>query len=94
MIEICGKLDKSNTELQCNILFVLFYQTSSDSYHIYIYISKVGEGNTKAPFSIYITPKCRGGDTPSPGMLHFTLDTYFVMLIVKQGGIKNHFLSL
>ena len=62
--------------------------------YIYIYISKVGEGNTKAPFSIYITPKCRGGRYSFPGMLHFTLDTYFVMLIVKQGGIKNHFLSL
>ena len=29
--------------------------------------------------------------TPFPGLLHFTLDTYFIMLRVKQGGIKYHF---
>ena len=29
--------------------------------------------------------------TPFPGLLHFTLDTYFMLLSVKQGGIKYHF---
>ena len=32
--------------------------------------------------------------TPFPGLLHFTLDSYFIMLSVKQGGIQFHFLSL
>ena len=34
------------------------------------------------------------GATPFPGLLHFTLDTYLILLRVKQGGIKYHFLSL
>ena len=28
------------------------------------------------------------------GLLHFTLDTYLIVLSVKQGGIKYHFFSL
>ena len=32
--------------------------------------------------------------TTFPGLLHFTLDPYLIMLSVKQGGIKYHFLSL
>ena len=32
--------------------------------------------------------------TPFPGLFHFTLDTYLILLSVKQGGIKYHFLSL
>ena len=66
---------------------------------IYIYISKVKlativEANPKAPFSIATTPRCRGGRYSFPGLLHFTLDPYLIMLSVKQGGIKYHFLSL
>ena len=30
-------------------------------------------------------------NTPFPGLLHFTLDTYLILLSVKQGGIKYHF---
>ena len=54
----------------------------------------VVEGDLKAPFSITTTPICRGGATPFPGLLHFTLDTYLLLLSVKQGGIKYHFKSL
>ena len=36
----------------------------------------------------------REGATPFSGLLHFTLDPYLIMLSVKQGGIKYHFLSL
>ena len=35
-----------------------------------------------------------GVTTPSPGLLHFTLDPYLIILSVKQSGIKYHFLSL
>ena len=43
------------------------------------------EGNQKAPFSIATTPSFRGG------RYSFTLDTYLILLSVKQGGIKYHF---
>ena len=44
------------------------------------------KGGLKAPFSI--------ATTPFPGLLHFTLDPYLIMLTVKQGDIKYYFLSL
>ena len=34
------------------------------------------------------------GATPFPGLLHFTLDPYLIMLSVKQGSIKYHSFSL
>ena len=52
----------------------------------------VVEDDQKAPFSIATTSRCRGGAaTPFPGLLHFTLDSYLILLSVKQGGIKYHF---
>ena len=51
----------------------------------------VVEGNLKAPFSIANTPRYGEGTTPFPGLLHFTLDTYLILLSVKQGGIIYHF---
>ena len=45
------------------------------------------KGDPKAPFSIGI----REGTTPFLGLLHFTLDPYFIMLSVKQGHTKYHF---
>ena len=48
----------------------------------------VVEGNLKAPFSIIGEGE---GVIPFPGLLHFTLDTYLIMLSVKQGGIKYQF---
>ena len=39
--------------------------------------------------------KCVGeGVTPFSRLLHFSLDPYFIMLRIKQGGIKYRFLSL
>ena len=50
------------------------------------------EGDQKALFSIATTHRGVGeGATPFPGLLHFTLDTYLIMLSVNQGGIKYHF---
>ena len=54
-------------------------------------LATVVDGDQKALFSISITPRCRGGRTPFPELLHFTLDTYLILLSVKQGGIKYHF---
>ena len=68
--------------------------------YIYIYIDNIKlvvklatvvEGDLKAPFSIAITSRCRGGRYSFPGLLHFTLDAYLIMLSVKQGSIKYHF---
>ena len=57
-------------------------------------MATIVEGNPKAPFSIATTPRCRGGRYSFPGWLYFTLDLHLIMLSVKQGGIKYHFLSL
>ena len=70
--------------------------------HIYIYIytiefnklATIIEGDPKAPFSIATTPRCRGRRYIFPGLLHFTLDPYLIILSVMQRGIKYHFLSL
>ena len=50
------------------------------------------KGDPRIPFSIATTPRCRR--SPFLRLLHFTLDTYLIMLSVKQGGIKYHFLGL
>ena len=57
-------------------------------------MATIVEGDPKAPFSIATTPRCRGGRYSFPRLLHFTHDPYLIMLSVKQGGIKYHFLSL
>ena len=64
--------------------------------YIYIYIAKLAtlvESDPKAPFSIATTPRFRGGHNYQD-CSHFTLDPHLIMLCVKQGGIKYHFLSL
>ena len=64
---------------------------------LYIHISKVADLSQKWPegsFSIATMPRRRKGATSFPGLLHFTLDPYLIMLTVKQGEIKYHFLSL
>ena len=53
-------------------------------------LATIVEGDPKAPFSVATTPRCAGA-TPFPGLLHFTLDPYLIMLSVKQGDIKNYF---
>ena len=52
------------------------------------------EGNLKVPFSIAIIPRCGRRCNPFPWIAPLTLDPYFIMLSVKQGGIKYYFLSL
>ena len=54
----------------------------------------VVEGDPMASFSIATTPRCRESATRFPELLHFTLDTYLIIVSVKQRGIKYHFLSL
>ena len=69
-------------------LYLLIY-TSEES--INKLLTTVVKGYPKAPFSMATE---REDTSPFPGLLHFTLETYLIMLSVKQGGIKYHFLSL
>ena len=52
----------------------------------------VVEGDLRAPFSIAITPRCR--EERNSFRWIAPLDTFFIVLSVKQGGIKYQFLSL
>ena len=52
------------------------------------------KGEPKPPFSIATTTKCWEGANTYRGLLQFTLDLYFIILSVKHGGIKYHFLSV
>ena len=52
------------------------------------------EGDPKAIFSISTTPRCRGGHYSFSWIAPLYLDLYLIMLSVKQGSIKYHFLSL
>ena len=65
---------------------------------VYIKVSKVGDHSRGWPegslFDSLLHQGVGEGATPFPGLLHFTLDPYLIMLSVKQGGIKYHFLSL
>ena len=57
---------------------------------LYIYIYIYGD-------SLFYQLSYRGvreNATLVPELLHFTLDLYLIMLSVKQGSIKYHFLSL
>ena len=59
--------------------------------------SKVGDrsrGWPEGSFSIATIYTVEEGATPFSGLLHFTLDSNLIMLSVKQGSIKYHFLSL
>ena len=47
----------------------------------------------RLPFRELLHQSVGEGATPFPGLLHFTLDTYLILLSVKQGGIKYHFLK-
>ena len=60
--------------------------------HIYIYISwsTVVEGDPMAPFLIATQPRCRGGRNSLHWTASLTLDPYFIIRSVKQGGFKYH----
>ena len=69
---------------------VFFWQTVKVTLAILVEVGC----DPKAPFWIVTTPTCRVGRYSIPGLLHFTLDAYHIMLSVKQGDIKYRFLSL
>ena len=68
------------------VVFLTLCWWGNKEIHIRVKLVNVVEGDPKAPFSIAATPFSR--------LPHFTLDTYLIMMSVKQGGIKYYFLSL
>ena len=57
-------------------------------------LATVVEGDPKVPFSLAATAMCRGGCYFFHWIVPLTFHPYLIMLSVKQGGIKHHFLSL
>ena len=49
-------------------------------------LSTIIEEDSKAPFSMATTPKCRCGRYSFSWIAPLNLDTYFISLVVKQGG--------
>ena len=58
--------------------------------YIYIYWLSVVESNPKLPFSL----RCRSGRFPFLWIGPLTLDSYLIILILKEWVIKYHFLHL
>ena len=54
-------------------------------------MSTAVKGDTKDPFSIATTPMYKGERYSFPGLLHFTLGPYLMMLSFKQCNIEYHF---
>ena len=104
IIDFLEKGATLNSVLQLPIPYLLNDLCSSGIQHKMFCISKiyrnkvmlvtVVEGSPKAPFSIATTTRFREDAAPFSGLLHFTLDPYFIMLSVKQEGNKYDFLSL
>ena len=95
-IYIYGKNSKKNIYLYKKIPNI-YRMTFKHAYmYIYIYIYKfatVVEGDAKAAFQWLPYRDVGNGATPFFGFLLFTLNTYLIMLGVKQGGINTFFES-
>ena len=57
-------------------------------------IAARGQDWHRLPFQKLLHRNVGEGTTPFPGLLLFIHDPYFIMLCVKRGDIKYHFLSL
>ena len=72
--------------------FRIFCRFGPESTSIKNKLAVVVKDSSKALFSLATTLKW--GCYSFSYLLHFNLDPYLIMLSVKQGGIKYHFLSL
>ena len=61
---------------------------------ILVKLTALVEGDLMAPFQKLKLRDVGVGATSFPGLLHFTLDPYLIMLSVKQGSIEYYFFSL
>ena len=89
-LNIYGTYVTANNSANNNVVFFFV----SDLKIKQVKLATLVKGDLKAPFSIATTPRCREERYSFPGFFHFTLDAYLIILSVKQGGIKYHFLSL
>ena len=87
---------------ETSILYIYIYIYTHTPTPTYIYIciykwvklATVVEVDQKAPFSKATTLKCWGmSATLFPGLLHFTFDTYLILLSAKQGWYQVPFLK-
>ena len=74
--------------------FISYENNSIVCLCVYISWLTVVKDNLKAPFSIATTPRCKRGHYFFPWIAPLTLDPHYIMLSVKQGGIKYYFMSL
>ena len=72
----------------CTVIGLQVFLFNTNNLQSNVNLETVVEGDTKAYFSIATTMKCREGPTVFPGLLHFTLDPYLILLSVKQSSIK------
>ena len=82
------------------VLFLSKTAHNSNCIYIYIYIyiyivscPTIVKGNLEAHFSIATTLRWRRGCYSIPWIALLTLKLYLIMLSVKQGGTKYHFLN-
>ena len=92
-----GKQPRSGFELAR--IVVISYNSvhfTTSAYYVCTYISglTVVENDPKALVLIITTPRCKVRHYAFLWIAPLTLDPYLIMLNVKQGGIKYHFLSL
>ena len=94
---LINRLLELNEILICLIVAVSRRINAMLTQYIYIYRVKLEtlfEGNPKSPFSIATTPWSWGKRYCLVWIVPLTLDTYPIMLSVKQGGIKYYFFSI
>ena len=91
--EFSGSQTGYFTKTKASVLYFLPIAEGRNGIYNKIKMATIVEGDQKAPFSIATTSRCGGADgaTPFPVLLHYALDTYLILLGVKQGGIKYHF---
>ena len=88
--------ERINKKICRQKMSIMFNEICIICIYIYIYIYSwptMVDSHPNSPCSIATKPRCKGGHYYWPWITPLTLDLYLIMLSVKQGGIKHHFLS-
>ena len=78
-------------KIKVSISTFIFFKTKRNTHTQFFFFYLKVVGDPKAHFSIATKLRCRGGWYSFSWIAPLTLDTDFIMLSVKQGGIKQHF---
>ena len=70
--------------------FLVYMSVHTRTHFIYKLVTIV-KGDPKAPYSLATTLRCRRGHYSFPWIDQFTLDSYLIMLSVKQGFMRYQF---